>query len=206
MGQAVRSMFVPSKHTGSNSHPVRIGFKALARSGPDDCCTPACFRTGSVWPKPDQAIQVGSGSVLHSMLQAFFGKTQTNRMPEVGSGIYDYGCTLAVMAITGHNQNASGSDQACLLGKYCHIKKIRNVFGMHCFNHKPPLRKECVRGVYKMSDNADTMSQWLGGQDFFPSTEKVFFCSFLSVNLFLKSTDENCAWTPVSCIHAASLA
>ena len=27
----------------------------------------------------------------------------------------DSGCTLAVIAITGHNQNASGSDPACLL-------------------------------------------------------------------------------------------
>ena len=25
-----------------------------ARSGPDDSCTPACFRTGSVWPKHNQ--------------------------------------------------------------------------------------------------------------------------------------------------------
>ena len=28
----------------------------------------------------------------------------------------DSGCTLAVMAIAGCNQNASGSDLACLLG------------------------------------------------------------------------------------------
>ena len=43
-------------------------------------------------------------------------------MREVGSGINytvrpDSGCTLAVMAITGRNQNASGSDPACLPGK-----------------------------------------------------------------------------------------
>ena len=44
---------IPSKHAGSDSHPVRIRWEALARSGPDDSCTPACFRTGSVWPKPD---------------------------------------------------------------------------------------------------------------------------------------------------------
>ena len=32
----------------------------------------------------------------------------------------DSGCTLAVTAITGRNQNASGSDPACLLGQfYC---------------------------------------------------------------------------------------
>ena len=40
-----------------SSHPVRIGWEALARSGPDDSCTPACFRTGSVWPKPDTVSQ-----------------------------------------------------------------------------------------------------------------------------------------------------
>ena len=28
-------------------------FRAVARSRPSDSCTPACFRTGSVWPKPD---------------------------------------------------------------------------------------------------------------------------------------------------------
>ena len=41
----------PSKHARSDLHPVRIGSEALAGSGPDDCRTPASFRTGSVWPK-----------------------------------------------------------------------------------------------------------------------------------------------------------
>ena len=31
---------IPSKHAGSDWHPVRIGWKALARSVPDDYCTP----------------------------------------------------------------------------------------------------------------------------------------------------------------------
>ena len=39
------------------------------------------------------------------------------RMREAGSGIYtirpNSGCTLAIMTITGHNQNAPGSDLAC---------------------------------------------------------------------------------------------
>ena len=38
---------------------------------------------------------------------------------------HDSGCMLAVMALTGCNQNASGSDPACLLGKLmesCAIK------------------------------------------------------------------------------------
>ena len=30
--------------------PAQIGWEALARSGPDDSCTLACFQTGSVWP------------------------------------------------------------------------------------------------------------------------------------------------------------
>ena len=38
----------PSKHARSDSHPVRIGLKALARSGLDDSCTLVCFRTGSI--------------------------------------------------------------------------------------------------------------------------------------------------------------
>ena len=51
------------------------------------------------------------------MIWIFFGRTEPNQ--EVGSGIYDqawFGCMLAVMAITGCNQNASKSDPACLLG------------------------------------------------------------------------------------------
>ena len=47
------SLNQPSKHAGSDSHLFRIGWEALARSGPDDSCALACFRTRSVWPKPD---------------------------------------------------------------------------------------------------------------------------------------------------------
>ena len=74
------------------------------------------------------------------MVLAFFGKTELNRMREFGSGIYmiraDFGCTLAVMAITGHNQNASGSDPACLLECYKldpaapHALKVLQVISM----------------------------------------------------------------------------
>ena len=37
--------------------------------GPDDSCTPACFRTRSAWPKPDTVSQnqIKSGPVLHNM-------------------------------------------------------------------------------------------------------------------------------------------
>ena len=57
------------------------------------------------------------------MIHAFFGKPELKRMREVGSGIStirpDSGCTLAVMAITGRNQNACGSDPACLPDTHC---------------------------------------------------------------------------------------
>ena len=52
----------------------------LPETGPDDSCTPACFQTRCVWPDPDQAIQIGSGSVLRDMIHAFFGKTVLQRM------------------------------------------------------------------------------------------------------------------------------
>ena len=46
-------------------------------------------------------------------------KTELNWMQEVGSGIsIQSGVILAVTAITGHNQNAFGSDPACLLGTH----------------------------------------------------------------------------------------
>ena len=84
----------------------------------------SCFQTRWVWPNTDRAIQIGSRLVLHSMIYAFFEKTEQKRVRVVGSGIIvllytirtDYGCTLAVMATTGRNQNASGSDPACLQG------------------------------------------------------------------------------------------
>ena len=93
----------------------------MLESGPDNSCTPACFQTRCVWPNADQAILIGSRSVLHNMIHAFFEKTELNRMRKVGSAYTtrpDSGCTLAVMGISGHNLNASGSDQACLLGQY----------------------------------------------------------------------------------------
>ena len=47
-----------------------------ATTGPNDSCTTAHFQTGRVWLNPDQAIQIRSGSVLHNMIHAFFGKTE----------------------------------------------------------------------------------------------------------------------------------
>ena len=53
------------------------------------------------------------------MAHAFFGKMDLKRMRKSDPAYTirpDSGCTLAVMAIIGRNQNASGSDPACLLG------------------------------------------------------------------------------------------
>ena len=43
----------PSKHVVSDSHLIRIGSEALARSRPVNPCTFPSYQTGSVWPKPD---------------------------------------------------------------------------------------------------------------------------------------------------------
>ena len=169
-----------SKHDGSNSHPVRISWEALARSGPDDSCTPACFRTGSVWPKtwhsqPDlNRIRAGFAKYYPECLWKNGTESESRklaagrlrparnrarwflrlgllpdqiRLAKPWPGHLDRFCTmwsmsslekwswngcgkldpahtirpdsgsmLAVMAITGRNQNPSGSDPACLLG------------------------------------------------------------------------------------------
>ena len=69
---------VPSKHARSHSHPVRIGLEALARSRPNDSCTPACFWTGSIWPKHETISQnyIGSGLVLHNIIWNVCGRMQ----------------------------------------------------------------------------------------------------------------------------------
>ena len=56
--------------------PIRIGPEALARSGPDDSCTSACFRTGTVQPKPDAVSQnqIGSELVLYNLIRAVCGR------------------------------------------------------------------------------------------------------------------------------------
>ena len=69
----------PSKHAVSDPHPVRIGWEALARIGPDDSCTLASFRTGSVWPKPDTIRQnlIGPGLLLHILIRTRLRKNAT---------------------------------------------------------------------------------------------------------------------------------
>jgi len=61
----------------------------LPEIGLDDSCILACLKTRCVWPNPDQAIQIRSGSVLHNMIHVFFEKTELNWMWGVGSGIYN---------------------------------------------------------------------------------------------------------------------
>ena len=67
---------LPSKHAGSDSHLIRICWEALARSGPDCSSTPACFRTGTVWPQPDivsqNPIESGPGFFFFFFLWFFF--------------------------------------------------------------------------------------------------------------------------------------
>ena len=74
----VQSPPIPTKHAEYNLHPIRIGSEALAGSGLDDSCTPACFQTGSVSLKPDTVSQnqVRSRLVLHNMIQAIGGRMQ----------------------------------------------------------------------------------------------------------------------------------
>ena len=67
----------PSKHVGPNTHPIRIGLEALARNGSDDSCTPTCFQTGSIWPKPDTTVsqnEIGFRLVLHNISWEHLGK------------------------------------------------------------------------------------------------------------------------------------
>ena len=98
--QSTRTQIGPGLVLHSNYDPGRLwqtaaeseggtleaGRLRSARTGPDDSRTPACFWTRCVWPKPDQAIQIGSGPVLHNMIWAFRGRTEL-RMREAGSGI-----------------------------------------------------------------------------------------------------------------------
>ena len=72
--------------------------------------------------KTDQANRIRSGSILHNMIQTFFGRIEQSWMQEVGSGIIymiqpNSVCTLAIMTLTGHNRNTFESDLAWVLGE-----------------------------------------------------------------------------------------
>ena len=75
--------------TESESGKLVAGRLHSARNGSVDSCRSVCLQTRCVRPKRDQAIQVGSGPVLHNTIRAFFGKTEANRKRKVGSGMYD---------------------------------------------------------------------------------------------------------------------
>ena len=70
----------------SESAKLVAGQLHSARTEPNNSCTPTCFQTRCVWPEPDQAIQVGSGLVLHNVIWVFFGSMGPNQMREVGFG------------------------------------------------------------------------------------------------------------------------
>ena len=79
-------------------------------SGPDafdpNLTRPSRFDSGqfcTIWPRPS----------LEKQNQIGCGKSD----PAYTTGP-DFGCTLAIMAITGCNQNAAESDPACLLGGF----------------------------------------------------------------------------------------
>ena len=105
----------------------------LARSRPDDSCTPACFRAGSVWPKQSLPL-LHTGLLLAHWLTSradVFGQNLTRpsrsdpcQFSTCWSGPSseewswigcrksdpthttqpDSGCTLAIMSVTVHNQ------------------------------------------------------------------------------------------------------
>ena len=84
--------------TESENGKLVAGQLHSARTVPGDSCTLACFQTRSVWPKPDQVIQIRSGPVLHNVIQVFFGKMELNQMQEVRSAYMIWpnsGCTVS---------------------------------------------------------------------------------------------------------------
>ena len=48
----------------------------------------ASRETRCVWLNPDQAIQIGSGSVLHNKIHAFFGRRKNGTKTDTGSRIW----------------------------------------------------------------------------------------------------------------------
>ena len=99
--------------------PIRIRCGSARKRWPEAGPMILAHRLASRLEPFGQATPIKSGPVLLHVIRAFFGRTETNRLREVGSGMYYFSCTLAVMAINGRNQNASESDPACLLGSCC---------------------------------------------------------------------------------------
>ena len=95
-----KNRHIPSKRAGSNSHLVQISWEA--------------------WPEVGWMILA---HWLASGLDPFGPNLTQSARAKLDMPAYTIrsssGCMLAVMAITGRNQNASGSDLACLLGLLC---------------------------------------------------------------------------------------
>ena len=67
---------------------IWLGLEALlARCGPDDSGTLACFRTRSIWPKPDSQNKIRPRLVLHSMIWAVCGRAELNLKVRNCSGL-----------------------------------------------------------------------------------------------------------------------
>ena len=121
-------------------------------TGPNDSCTLACFQTRCVWPDPDQAIQIGSGSVLHNIVDAFFEKnTELKRMRESGSGKYCPARFWLHSGCNGHNwpypkrfRIGSGmfSGQCLVFGWYpvCHCIELTWAPCRRLSRNNPPSR------------------------------------------------------------------
>ena len=89
--------------TESETGKLVAGRLRSARTRSSDSCKPACFLTRCFWPKPDQAIQIGSRLSLHNMIRAFFGRPEPNWMRKVGWDIYDLAQFWLHSGHNGHN-------------------------------------------------------------------------------------------------------
>ena len=68
---------LPSKHAGSDSYPVQIGWEALTRSGPEDSCTPDLpdrIRLAKTWHNQPELNPIGL--VLHNVIRNVCGRTE----------------------------------------------------------------------------------------------------------------------------------
>ena len=134
--------------------PIRIGSETLARTGPDDSCTPACFWAGPVWPKPNSQpepnrIRAGfaqydpgrlwqnatesergklvAGRLWKNATESESGKLVAGRLNSGRTGHDDFGtraCFRTGSVWPNHDQ-ASRSDP----GRFC-TNMIRAVFGI----------------------------------------------------------------------------
>ena len=102
----------PSKRAGSDSHPVRSGLEALARSGPmvDDSCTQACFWAGSRIRSGLVFAQYDPGHLWKNAAEFESGKLVVGWLHSTRTG-HDHSCTLACFQ-TGCFEAASKPDQA----------------------------------------------------------------------------------------------